>query len=968
LTRHDPKSCGPDLRARLIAGAALALACGPALAAEAPAPAPAADAPKPKTVGEVVVQPSAVAKGTVVGDIKPDLQLKEQDVQAYGVSTITELLDELAPLTNSGAGRGGEGPAVLVNGRRISSLNEIRNIPTEAILRVDILPEEAALTYGFTANQRVVNIVLKDHVGADLLAANGGAATEGGAAAGQGEIGRTRISGDRRFNIDLKYNRAAALTEAERSLTSLATGNAPFDLAGNVTGLGANGEIDPALSALAGKLVVIAGVPAAGQTRPLTLQDFLATANIPNATDVRPFRTLVPDSQKVSLNAVTTRPIFWDIQATANLTLEATSSDATRGLPGVSLGVPAGGPFSPFGEPVTLDRYIAGFGPLQQTADGWTAHVGGSLNRDLSGWRLALTGNYDHSDSWNANDLGLSAAAVQAAINAGTLNPFGPLPANLFARLAQDTSHARSDTGNAQFVASGPIYQLPAGPLRTSLRAGGTASLFQSQTGGLNAASESFTQTQANAQLSVDIPLTSRSKKVMGALGDFTLNGHAEVQQVSGFGELTAVGYGLHWTPIEGLSILASWQSDEAAPSQQQLQAPVLLTPDSRIFDFATGRTVDVTQISGGNPALTKDRRDRTSIRINWQPFADQQLIVRADYNKMRYRDPITSFPAVSAEIEAAFPDRFLRNADGDLEVVDLRPVNFAGQDVETLRWGFDFSKPIGPRTAPPPRTQVVQELRRAGLAGQVGRGRPPGVGEPGQPPPGAPGAAPGQPGGPPEGAAAAPAGDAGPQPAFRGGGGGGPGGFAGRGGGPGAFAGGRGGGAGGRGGGPQDGRLHISVFHTVYFTDRFLVRPGGPLIDFLNGASLGQGGRPQHEVQAQINIAERGFGGELNADWKSGTTVTSGLGGSSGDLSFSGLWKVNARLFADLNQRKTLIEQHPWLKGVRLSVSLQNIFDERMKVTDPTGLTPIQFQPAYLDPQGRTWRIEIRKLFASGV
>jgi hypothetical protein len=954
-----------SLRARLVAGAAMTFACGPALAAEAPAAAPAAPDAKPKTVGEVVVQPSAVAKGTVVGDIKPDLQLKEQDVQAYGVSTITELLDELAPLTNSGAGRGGEGPAVLVNGRRISSLNEIRNIPTEAILRVDILPEEAALTYGFTANQRVVNIVLKDHVGADLLAVNGGAATEGGAAAGQGEIGRTRISGDRRFNIDLKYNVASALTEAERSLTSLAAGAAPFDVVGNVTGLGANGEIDPALSALAGKTVVIAGVPAAGQTRPLTLQDFVATANIPNATDVRPFRTLAPDTQKASFNAVTTRPIVWDIQATANLTLEATSSDATRGLPGVTLDAPAGGPFSPFGEPVAVNRYLTPFGPLQQGSDGWTAHVGGSLNRDLSGWRLALTANYDHSDSWNANDLGLAAVAAQAAVNAGTLNPFGPLPANLFVRLARDTSHARSDTGNAQFVASGPIYQMPAGPLRTSLRVGGTAALFQSQTSGLDASSQSFTQTQGNAQLSVDVPLTSRSKKVMGALGDFTLNGHAEIQQVSGFGELTALGYGLHWTPIEGLSILASWQSDELAPSQQQLQSPVLLTPNTRIFDFVTGQTVDVTQISGGNPALTKDQRDRTSIRINWQPFADKQFIVRADYNKMHYRDPITSFPAVSAQIEEAFPDRFIRDEDGVLQVVDLRPVNFSGQDVETLRWGFDFSMPIGPRSAPPPRNQVVQDLRRAGLGGQVGRGRPPGApgAVPAQPGGGPEGAAPGQPGGPPEGGAAAASSDTGTQPGFRGGGG--PGGFAGRGGGPGGFAGGRGGGRGGA-GGPQDGRFHISIFHTVYFTDRFLVRPGGPVIDFLNGASLGQGGRPQHEVQAQINIAERGFGGELNLDWKSGTDVIGATPAS--DLSFSGLAKVNFRLFADLNQRKTLIEQHPWLKGVRLSVGIQNIFDERMKVADPTGLTPIQFQPAYLDPQGRTWRIEIRKLFASGV
>jgi hypothetical protein len=969
LTTQDPSSRSVPRRASLLAGAALALAWASAptstLAAEAPAPAPATV--KPKTVSEVVVQPEAVAKGTVVGDIKPDIQLQQQDVQAYGVSTITELLDELAPLTNSNAGRGGEGPAVLVNGRRISSLNEIRNIPTEAILRVDILPEEAALTYGFTANQRVVNIVLKDHVGADLLAANGGAATEGGGAAGQAEIGRTRISGDHRFNIDLKVNANAALTEAERSLTSLAAGTAPFDVAGNVTGLGPNGEIDPALSALAGKTVVIAGVPLAGAARTLTLADFLATANVPNVTDVKPFRTLAPEMQKVSLNATRTQPVFWDIQATLNGTLEATSTDARRGLPGVSLDAPAGGPFSPFSQPVVVDRYIPGFGPLHQTADSWTGHLGASLNRDLASWRLALTGNYDHSDSWNANDLGLSAVALQAAINAGTVNPFGPLPANLFARLAQDTSHARSDSGNVQFIASGPILTLPAGPLRTSVRVGATAATFISETGGLVTGSSSFTQDQANAQLSIDVPLTSRSRKVLGAIGDLGLNGHAEVQEVSGFGTLIATGYGAHWTPIQGLSILATWQRDEAAPTQPQLRAPVLLTPNSRIFDFVTGRTVDVTQISGGNPALTDDSRDRTSLRINWQPFADKQLTLRADYNRIHYRRPITTFPAVTADIEAAFPDRFQRDAEGTLEVVDLRPVNFTSQDVETLRWGFDWSRPIGPRTQPPARNQVFQQLRRAGLAGQVGR-RPGGPGGAGGP--GGPGVAtplPGEPtapNAPPEAAAAPPPSESGPPQGFRAPEGGGGGGFGGRGGGPGGPGGFRGGGPGG--GGPQDGRLHISVFHTVYFTDRFLVRPGGPVIDFLNGASLGQGGRPQHEVQAQINIAERGFGGELSADWKSGTQVIGAT--PAGDLGFSGLWKINARLFADLNQRKTLIEQHPWLKGVRLSVGIQNLFDQRMKVTDPTGATPLNFQPAYLDALGRTWRIEVRKLFASGV
>ncbi|HEY3950499.1 hypothetical protein [Phenylobacterium sp.] len=894
--------------------AAPLMACAGAAAA-APAPAPKSGS----TVSEVTVTaPPKIEPGAVVGDIKPDLQLQPEDVQAYGVSTITELLSELAPEIGSNSGRGGEGPAILVNGRRISGINEIRNLPTEAILRVDILPEEAALKYGFTANQRVVNIVLKDHVDAVLADLQGGMATEGGGASGQAEAGVTRITGERRLNLDLKYTPVASLTEAQRGILPL-PGSPTVDLAGN---------------------------PA----------------------DPRPFRTLVPESQKIALNGVYTRPVFAGISATINGTFEATTTEAERGLPEVGFLAP-----SPAG-PQAVDRLATGFGPLDQDSQVWTGHLGFSLNRDISRWRLAMTGNYDHADTRNENDVGLDATALQAAVLAGAVNPLGALPANLLTARPRDDSRSKSDTFNAQFIASGPIFTIPAGEVRTSVRLGATGSSFDSLStrGGL-AQQATFTQGGGNFQGSIDVPLTSARNKVLPMFGDVTVNTHVGLQQVSGFGTLQTLGYGLHWTPVQGLSILVNRLHDQAAPSQQQTSAPLLFTPNTRIFDFATGQTVDVTEVTGGNPALVADDRYRNSVRITWQPWQARQFIVRADYNQIRYKNPITSFPAATAAIEAAFPDRFLRDADGDLTEVDYRPVNFTSQQVSSLRWGFDWSMPIGPKiqAQPPPRNAVFQQLRRAGIAGQLGRrpnGPPPGA-APDAPAPGGP-AGPGAPGAPPEGAQ--PAGPGGPTPGAvfvrpaggpDGAGGGGFGG--GRGPGGGGFGGGRGGGRGG--GGNQDGRLRISLFHTVYFADQFLVRPGGPQIDFLNGAPLNGGaGQVRNEVQAQINIAERGYGAELNADWKQGSSVIGGAA-NGGDLNFSDLFKVGARVFADLNQRKTLVQEQPWLKGVRISVSVSNLFDQRQKVTDPTGATPFNFQPAYLDPLGRTWRIEFRKLFTSG-
>src|SRR6185295_8866957 len=96
--------------------------------------------------------------GSVIVDIAPEVTLGPTDVRSYGVNSVSQLLSELAPQT--GSGRGGA-PVVLLNGRRISSPREIADVPTEAIQRVEILPEEVALSYGYPADQKVVNIVLR---------------------------------------------------------------------------------------------------------------------------------------------------------------------------------------------------------------------------------------------------------------------------------------------------------------------------------------------------------------------------------------------------------------------------------------------------------------------------------------------------------------------------------------------------------------------------------------------------------------------------------------------------------------------------------------------------------------------------------------------------------------------------------------------------------------------------------------
>jgi hypothetical protein len=864
------------------------------------------------TVAELVITAAAAQSGAVVGDVVPELQLDPADIQAYGVSTMAELLGQLSAQTRSVRGLGGA-PVILLNGRRISGFTEIRDLPTEAILRVDILPEEAALKYGFAASQRVVNFVLKPEFRASTAELSGGAPTAGGRRSGQAELGFFSIKNDRRFNVDLKVESSTALTEDERNLVPLTAGRA-FDLAGNVSGAGAGGEIDPGLSRLAGRTVTLAGVPATAASRTPSLTDFVATAGTPNVTNTGRFRTLLPATDQVTANVVYSRPVAGGVLATLNATLEATRSDSLKGLPGISLLIPAGHPVSPFSTPVILDRYTTALGPLAQSRDSWSGRLGGGLNRDLANWRLSLTGAYEHQDTRTDSDTGINALALQALVTARApgFNPFGALPAEQLSS-RENATRSKSDNAEIQGLASGRLFSIPAGAVRTSLRLGAERIAFNSTSERLGVAqSVDLSRNAFTGQVNLDVPLASRRAGFLAGLGELSANGNLALEDLSDAGSLLTVGYGLNWRPINTFSLILSASHDEDAATIQQLGNPLVLTPGVRIFDFATGRTVDVTLISGGNAGLSSETADTLKIGLNYSPFTKRDLVFSANYVDTRTDNPIVTFPAATADIEAAFPERFQRDAAGNLVQVDYRPVNFARQDRRNLRWGFNYTQPVGPQPVPP-------------------RGRPGGSGRPGGAPPG------GMSGGPPSFAAGGP-----PPSAF--GGGGSP----------------RGGPVG------TGGRLQASVYHTVVLEDRYLVRRGGPVLDQLNGAAAdgSGGGQSRHEVEAELGVSAKGLGARFTANWKSGTSVDAGPSSPTGSLQFSDLTRINLRLFADLDQQKPLIDRAPWLKGSRVSLSLNNLFDERIKVRDATGATPIGYQPANLDPVGRTIRFSFRKLF----
>ena len=59
-----------------------------------------------------------------------------------------------------------------------------------------------------------------------------------------------------------------------------------------------------------------------------------------------------------------------------------------------------------------------------------------------------------------------------------------------------------------------------------------------------------------------------------------------------------------------------------------------------------------------------------------------------------------------------------------------------------------------------------------------------------------------------------------------------------------------------------------------------------------------------------------------------------------------------------------SVVKKHPFLKGTRLQLAINNVFDTIQKVTDSSGAVPLRYQPGYVDPVGRLIKLELRKQF----
>jgi hypothetical protein len=752
-----------------------------------------ANAEPSSSAGQTIVVSKDRLRGSVTGEIPPAQTFRQLDIRAFAANDIQELLQTLGARVSSDRGREDKGPVVLLNGQRVSSLAEIARIPTEAIERMEVFPEAVALSYGYRADQKVVNVVLFERYSSTVGQLTFAAPTEGGLERPGAAGSHLLIKGGTRFNFDGEYSRSGALLESERNI------------------------------------VQVSGSPELGR-----------------------FRTLLPETERLVLNGTVSSDIIKNLSSTLNGSFEASSSKSLFGL-GIT-------------GPVTGDTEIR------------SAHAGTTLGGRLGSWQWTFTGNYDRTVT-------------------GTVISTGDAPGT------RNEARSVDSLANADLLLSGRLLDLPAGPASASLRAGIDFRDFSSRSI-VSGTEQRFdlSRDRGAIQASLDVPIARRGKGGTAGLGNLSINANLELERISGFGTLRTLGYGLTWSPIPSINIVASATHEEGAPTVEQLGAPGIVTPNVRSFDFTRRETVDVARTFGGNPGLRSDDRDVLSVGLTAKPFAKTDFTVSVDYLRTRTDNPIAAFPIVTPEIEAAFPERFTRGADNRLTHIDARPLNFERSDQELVRFGLNFTRPLG---------SVPPELRDARV-----RFVPTEADVRARVPAGAT-------------LTQVPAGSAAARRVEN-----------------------------------LTSRLYLSAYYTLRTKDEILLREGGPELDLLDGSAVDlRGGRPRHELELQAGVSKRGLGARITATWQSGTTV-SGLAGAEGDLRFSDYGTVNINLFANLADRFGGPAAPEWLKGTRVSLGIVNLFNARPEVRDRAGATPIHYQGAYLNPIGRLVSFSLRKVF----
>ena len=640
----------------------------------------------------------------------PVVVLNRDDLDRRGPATVAEILKDLpqnyagsanptatlAGVDGAGSnsvfatgvnlrGLGPDATLVLVNGRRLAGTGyrgefaDVSALPSAAVERIDILLDGASALYGADAVAGVVNVIMRRAFNGQESRLRIGAA-EGGAE----DLMVSHLAGTSWATgsalLSYEYQQVNAFSSLDRPWT--ADGDLrPFGGTDHRTPFASPGNIvafDPVARGYVSRWAIRPG-PSGIATTPA---DF--AAGEANLQATAQGQDLSPETERSSVYGRIRQSLGERLELTADLRFSQRDYSIAGATTPAVFNVTSANPW--FVSPSGAASHTIGYsfyrdlGPphrfgssrsLGVTAGGaldlgrdWSleAYLAHAEERGSSGTEGRVNSRFLNEALGNIPDD--PATPYRAAVD-GYFNPFGDGTANGRAVLdfissGYTRAHDRSRASSANLLLSGPLFNLPAGPVQAAVG-------LQFRREGFNTQVESLGSTVAPV-----LTITpEQDRKISAIFGEVRVplvgegNARAGVQRLElslagrfeeydDFGSTANPKLGVIWSPFDSLSVRASWGTSFRAPGLPQLHdaSAISVTSVPR-----AGANVLSLYLYGGNPDLEPETAETFTLGFDYRP--DGGGIVSASLFSTDFSDRIAQ--PLAANIARALTDPSLQ-------------------------------------------------------------------------------------------------------------------------------------------------------------------------------------------------------------------------------------------------------------------------------------------------------------------
>jgi outer membrane receptor protein involved in Fe transport len=179
---------------------------------------------------------------------------------------------------------------------------------------------------------------------------------------------------------------------------------------------------------------------------------------------------------------------------------------------------------------------------------------------------------------------------------------------------------------------------------------------------------------------------------------ELSLNGAVRRTHYSLSGTVYTWKGGAVWEPVEGVRFRATRSRDIRAPNIAELFENGG-SSNTNVFDPVLGRSIQVREISAGNPDLKPEKADTMTAGATVQPAFLRGLTASVDYYDIRIHDAIATLGAPTLaqgcfEGNQLFCSAISFNPDGSIAFITNKRLNLASAATS----GFDFELGYSPR------------------------------------------------------------------------------------------------------------------------------------------------------------------------------------------------------------------------------------------------------------------------------